>query len=343
MAPVLAGTILHRDRAEQGWIEVEDARVARLGRGAPPAEPAATGWVVPAPVNAHTHVGDAFLRRRPGKPRTVGELVGPGGWKHRHLADADPAAQDDGIRSCTEEMAACGTSTFLDFREGGVEGVRLLRDLDLPVPPRILGRPARGGADEREVEAVLADADGVGLSGMRDMGSRDIEAWAEACHEAGKPFAVHVSEARRDDVDAVVALRPAFVVHMTQATPRDLDALAHARIPIVLCPRSNAWFGMQPPLAAMLEAGCTVALGTDNAMLQDGDIWKEAQAARALVPDAPVEEVLRMATHHGRTLAGLPDPLTRGAAADVVVLPEPPLAGPGPSRPGFTVPAEAGQ
>lgn len=327
MADTFAGRILLREWEPHGWVTVEGGRVLAWGRGQPPEEPRATGWIVPAPVNAHTHVADAWLRDEPGKPDTVAQLFGPDGWKNQRLASGDPSAMAAGAERYADEMAAVGTTAFLDFREGGAPGVRWLRDLELPVRPVVLGRPARGGADEREVEAVLDAADGVGLSGVRDMRARDIEAWAEACHERRKPFGIHVSEDARDDMDLVLSWQPTFVVHMTQARSQDLEDAADARLPVVVCPRSNARFGWTSPVAAMLEAGCTVAVGTDNGMLQDGDLWAELALLRRAAPDAPVADLLRMATYHGRDLAGLPDPLppARGQPLDAVVLPADPV------------------
>ncbi len=318
MAFVAAGSFVGPDEATPLWFAVEGGRIVEVGKGEPE-HADATGWLVPGPVNAHTHIADTFLRDRPGKPRTIKELVGPGGWKHQQLAKAD-ASQDDGALRLAEEMAAIGTSTFLDFREGGVEGARWLAGLDLPVSPTILGRPGRGGFDEDEAHDLLEVAHGVGLPGMRDMKRRDIEAWAEAAHDARKPFAVHVSEDKRDDLDAVLALEPTFVVHMVHATARDMDALADARLPVVLCPRSNAWFGAKPPAKELAEAGVPLCLGTDNGMLVEGNLLDEAKALRILGLD---EEACMRAMAQGRQLAGLPwQPPSVGDVADIVVLPE---------------------
>ena len=63
-----------------------------------------------------------------------------------------------------------------------------------------------------------------------------------------------------------MSLEPAFVVHMVEATDADILACADAGIPIVICPRSNRFFGKTARAARMLELGAEVALGTDNAM-----------------------------------------------------------------------------
>lgn len=328
--PLFAGKLLLADSAVEGYLEAEGGKVVDWGEGAPPRKPDATGWIAPAPVNAHTHVADAFLRDRPGKPTTVAELVGPGGWKQRHLAQAPAAEVRAGVERYTNEMAAVGVSRFLDFREGGLAGVRLLRSMaaDLPVRPVILGRPATNTFDEAEAKDLLAEADGIGLSALRDFADpADAEAWAEACHRARKPFALHVSEAKREDMQAVLALEPAFLVHAVQATKADLEAVADAGVPVVVCPRSNAYYGHKTPLDRMAAAGVTVCVGTDNGMLQDGDLLAELALLRAWFPQTGLEALLRKATWNGRALAGLPPalPPRRGQALDVVVLPEAPL------------------
>lgn len=340
--PLFAGRLLLGDAAVEGWLEADGGRVADWGEGPAPHKPDATGWICPAPVNAHTHVADAFLRDLPGKPNTVAELVGPGGWKHRNLAHAKADAMRSGIERYAEEMAALGTSRFIDFREGGLGGVVFLRSLaeDLPVQPVIMGRPATNTFVEAEAKQLIRDVDGIGLSALRDFErASDPEAWADLCHKARKPFALHASEAKREDIDAVLALEPDFIVHATQATKADLSRIGDAGVTVVVCPRSNAHYGMKTPLAAMLAAGCTVAVGTDNGMLNDGDLLKELALLHNWFPKVPVETLLRMACWNGRAIAKLPSPLPpkKGQPMDLVVLPDTPFHASGSGKPGFTI------
>jgi cytosine/adenosine deaminase-related metal-dependent hydrolase len=339
--PLFAGRILQRHEAVEGWLELDGGRAVAWGEGPAPERPDATGWIVPAPVNAHTHVADAFLRAAPGKPRTVAELVGPGGWKEQHLRGAQPAQVAAGIQTYAGEMAAIGTAAFLDFREGGVAGARLLRDLapELGAQPVVLGRPAQNAFDEEEAEALLKVADGLGLSARRDFADpADVEALAEAAHARRKTFALHVSEARHEPIEPILALEPGFLVHCTQATKADLEAIADHEVAVAVCPRSNAHFGMKTPLRRLREAGVTVAVGTDNGMLQDGNLLAELALLKQWDPRAEVEELLRMATWNGRGLARLPPawPPRKGAPPDLVVLPEDPFPALADTRPGFT-------
>jgi cytosine/adenosine deaminase-related metal-dependent hydrolase len=344
--PLFAGRVLLRHEAVEGWLEVREGRAAAWGEGPAPERPDATGWIVPAFVNAHTHVADTFLRGVPDKPRTVAELVGPGGWKQQHLRGADPAKVADGIGAYVGEMAAIGTTAFLDFREGGVPGARLLKDLaaDLDAQPVVLGRPAKNDFDASEADALLKVADGIGLSARRDFDDPDdLESWVEAAHARRRTVALHASEARHEPIEPILTLEPDLLVHCAQATKADLEAMADQGVPVAVCPRSNAYFGLKTPIRRMRDAGLAVAVGTDNGMLQDGNLLAELALLRQWDSSLAVEDLLRMATWSGRDLAKLPPawPPRRDVPLDLVVLPEDPLPQASSRKPGFTGTVEA--
>ena len=64
---------------------------------------------------------------------------------------------------------------------------------------------------------------------------------------------------------------------MVKATTNDLAIVADHNIPVVICPRSNAYFNLRPNVLAMKNVGITLMLGTDNAMITPPDIVQEAQ------------------------------------------------------------------
>lgn len=341
--PTFSGRLLLADDVLEGTVEVEGGKVVAWHEGELDAKATARGWIVPSPVNAHTHVADAFARDLPGKPDTVHALVGPGGWKMTQLARATPAQVAQGMRRYVGEMAALGTTRFLDFREGGLAGVRTLRALadDLAVEPFILGRPLQNDFDAEEAALLMAEADGIGLSAHRDFADPDhVEAWADACRKAGKPFALHASEAQEEDLESIVGLGPAFLVHCTRASKDRLAAVADAGVPIVVCPRSNLHYGMKTPLDRMRAAGVTVAVGTDNGMLNTGDLMAELSLLKSWFPAVPTADLLRMATVHARALVGPPArlPPRAGDIADFIVLPREPLSPAASHKPGFVVP-----
>ncbi len=333
---------------------IENGKLVDWGDGDPGDAPDAVGWIMPPLVNAHTHVADAFLRGQRGMPTSIPELVGPGGWKHHQLALARKERAAGGVVRYTSEMAEAGVSHFVDFRENGISGAQFLADLrdqaewaeaegiqPLPAEPLIFGRPNLHDFDADEAEDLLELVDGIGISGMRDFPDpNDIAAWAEAAHKAGKPWAVHLSEDRHDALEGVMALQPDHVVHMVHAMAGDLRMASDVGLPIVACPRSNAFFGHDAPLQQMLEAGCLVAFGTDNGMLQTGDLFEEAAHAKRLVRGIDDETLLRMMSHHGRVVAGLPEwDLQRGRNVDVICVDQNPFPIPGMDRPALQYPA----
>jgi cytosine/adenosine deaminase-related metal-dependent hydrolase len=44
-------------------------------------------------------------------------------------------------------------------------------------------------------------------------------------------------------VNALLELNPDFIVHGNEMTDEDMEDIADAGIPVVICPRSNAFFG----------------------------------------------------------------------------------------------------
>ncbi len=273
---------------EEGWITLDDAsgEVLDRGRSSPPKPPAARGVVIPAPVNAHTHAGDAFLRGRVPDGLSLAQVVAPPhGFKHRMLREADRAEIVAGIRRFAQECARAGTLAVLDFREGGVEGVRTLREgfADVDVIARGFGRPDTH--DDADADMVLAEADGLGVSAMRDVGLTRARDLARAARAAGRAFALHASEHTREAIDPILELAPDFLVHMCAATDTDIAKVAQADVAVVICARSNARFGLVPRVPALFDAGCRVALGTDNAMFQSGNLFADLALLMARHPE----------------------------------------------------------
>ena len=239
----------------------------------------------PAFVNAHSHMGDAFIERVP-PGLSVAQLVGPkNGLKSRMLASTVPSVKASGMAIYLRAARAAGISRTIDFREEGVPGMRMARDAvtglessgEPPLRPFLLARPAEG----ETLRSVIREADGLGLSSARDVPPGTAGRWAAQAHRAGKPLALHVSEGRREDIAAVLRLRPSLLVHLCRASRSDLEQVASARVPVAVCPRSNAYFGLKSPVRAMLDLGIRVCLGTDNAMLATPDLLEEARLLAA--------------------------------------------------------------
>ncbi|HUR69979.1 MAG TPA: amidohydrolase family protein [Candidatus Thermoplasmatota archaeon] len=284
---------------EDGWILIDGRRVVDAGQGRPPQTPEARGLVLPALVDAHTHVGDRVGRGTLPPGLSLDALVKPpDGLKHRLLRETPRAALVAGMREARAELRAAGTRAFVDFREGGLDGARMLREAG-DAPRAVSMARCAGAWDDAEAEAVLREADGIGLSGLGDVPSDVPERAAAVASRRKKRFALHLSEARREDVPRALALRPDFLVHVCAYEHDDLARIAAARVPVVLCPRSNARFGRAPDAPAMLDAGIALALGSDNAMFHRLDVLEDARLLARLYPAVPVHAWLDAAIAGG--------------------------------------------
>ncbi len=320
----VSGSFYDGRRFRSGTVGWDDGVIveARSGRAH---DPLAEGLVVPGLWNSHTHLGDAVVTQE--LRGTIEELVAPPhGLKHRILANAKDSAVVAAMRRAMATMLRTGTTGFSDFREGGLKGLKLLYAAVAALPLRgiALGRPAGLTYDAREVAAILRVSDGIAVSSYVDWPGSDIEKLAADVRREKKIFAIHCSERIREDIDKVLGLSPTFLVHMVQATNDDLIRCADAKIPIVVCPRSNAFFGLTPDIPGMVDAGVELRLGTDNAMINVPSMLRETEFAYRVARmkgDVSAREIVEMAMRGTRTA----DPDAAGAIrvgerADLVVL-----------------------
>ena len=250
--------------------------------------------IVPAFVNAHTHIGDSIAKEA-GGGLSLEELVAPpDGLKHRLLRAASREELVAGMRTSLEFMQQAGTAACLDFRENDVEGVEMLADAASGLEIDAYSF-ARGS-----VEAMEA-GDGFGASGAND-GTFDRE--RRATRRAGKPFGIHAGEVDASDIHPALDLEPDFLVHMVHPEPVHLDRLADSEIPVVVCPRSNLVTDVGLSPYAELNERTMLALGTDNVMLNSPSMFREMEFLAKLT-ELPAAEILRMATINGAEIADL--------------------------------------
>ncbi|MCG3222839.1 MAG: amidohydrolase family protein [Candidatus Heimdallarchaeota archaeon] len=148
--------------------------------------------LIPGFVNAHVHVGDAYL-----KDHTYGlsldEVVGPTGIKYKKLSSSTTEEKISSIRNSLEMQVSNGFTSFIDFREGGLQGINLLKEslVDFPIRGLILGRP-----DNKDpLVEISQQSDGTGFP---DVFSLDDVLCEEANilkeNKVGHLCAIHVSE-----------------------------------------------------------------------------------------------------------------------------------------------------
>jgi cytosine/adenosine deaminase-related metal-dependent hydrolase len=276
------GKILTPDGFVSGFLEFEhNQKGGDIRKGIPPVKPVAEGLIIPTCINAHTHIGDSFIRKKKQDlPHNVKELVAPpAGLKYRLIKEASEQEIIDGIHDSLTEMTMAGTSCFCDFREGGLIGVFQLRKAlkNFRINSVILSRPLRMTYDKEELDWLLQNSDGVGLSSISDWEPSEIKKIARHTQRKKKLFALHASEVEREDIDQVLDLHPNFLVHMIAATEADLTRVKDVGIPITVCPRSYRFFHLKFDLGRMKKTGVTILLGTDNAMINTPDVLEEVR------------------------------------------------------------------
>ena len=305
---IVEGTILRGPEFEpvEGRVVVEDGEIRRIEE----ASVDSSNVVLPAFVNAHTHIGDSIAKEA-GGGLSLDELVAPpDGLKHQLLRQASREEKVAAMRRSIRFMQTTGTTAFLEFREGGVEGVYALREAaeGLDVEPVIFGRET--------VEAMEA-AEGFGASGARD---GDFSRERNATAREGKLFGIHAGERDATDINPALDLDPDFLVHVVHPEELHLDRIEDSEIPIAVCPRSNLVTGVGIPPIRELHERTTVALGTDNVMLNSPSMFREMEFAAKLA-DVSARDVLEMATRNGAKIAGLDCGLVEeGRPAKLLVL-----------------------
>jgi len=283
--------------------------------------------LIPGFINAHTHIGDSI-----GKDvtlnRTVDEKIHPVfGVKSKILKNTSQENLSIFMKNTCHSMLRKGITTFVDFREGGLNGVILLKKAlsDILIRPIILGRlefyqkPTEIRKNQpfptekiSELDALLKKCDGLGISGANEHSTSVLNHYSKTT----KLRAIHSSETQqsistskkitgKSEAARALLMKPHFLVHMTFASKSDLVAVAKKSQGIVICPRANSSLAEGiPDIEMMQKAGCTLALGTDNVMINSPDmfremdfLWKATMGIHKKRIDP--KEILKMATVNG--------------------------------------------
>ncbi len=310
-------TVLYGEELEEfrGYVVVKDGIIEELGEGkysGGGCENVDGGIISPSFTNTHVHLGDSAGMDL-GAYLSIGERVGKKGVKYK--AHRRPDARE-AISATLGSMKKSGTTAFCDFREGGREGIELVRSVQ-NMAARILGRPLGD-------EDIMEFCDGLGISSIADYTDEKLKRMLQS--RKGKLVGMHAGEAR-DDVLEALEIDPDFVVHLTNAGKVGLGEVFERKIPIVLCPRANASFGVgTPDLKSIFNSDCLVALGTDNVMANTPSMLREMEFTwklyRGLYKDHSFDAkaVLQAATINGRKILGLPNnSIKEGNQADFIV------------------------
>ena len=280
--------------------------------------------VIPGFINSHTHIADSI-----GKDITLNSTVNQKihpmfGIKSKILKNTSNEYLSTFMKNTCHSMIQKGITTFVDFREGGLDGAILLKKVvdDLPIRTILLGRlDFHQSTSEikknspfpkekiRELPSLLKICDGIGISGANEHSTSVLHSYSKT----KKLRAIHSSETiesvqkskritGKSETLRALSLKPDFLIHMTHASKKDLDVTSKKTRGIIICPRANSSLSEGiPDIEKMQNAGCLLGLGTDNVMINSPDmfremdyLWKVTMGIKKKRIDP--KEILKMAT-----------------------------------------------
>ena len=241
--------------------------------------------VVPGFINGHTHIADAFI-----KDQTYGlsleEAVGSKGIKHSKLNSSLSNEKIQSMRNSLELLVKNGYTTFIDFREEGKQGIKLLKDelRNFPIRGIILGRQNKN----EKLSDIFEEADGLGFSdvfSINDKLADEIKLLKES--DSKKIVTIHASESMevisesltlfgKPDIEKICDYSIFdFVVHATYSNENDLHILKKKNMHVICCPISNLYHGLKfPPINLILKNNVLLGLGTDNVFCCNPDPFR---------------------------------------------------------------------
>ena len=305
----VSGEILTKDGFESGYIAFEKSKIVETGKGNSPKKPICKGLIVPTFVNAHTHIGDSFIREKNIElPKNIEELVAPpNGLKHKLLKETSDEDIIEGMEKSLDTMIKSGTNYFCDFRENGILGISQLKAaLQLwKINSLILSRPDSLDYNKNEIDLLLKNSDGIAISSISDWNYSELTKISRDARQKNKIFALHASERTREKMDDILNLKPNFLVHMLKASESDLIRAKENKIPIIVCPRANSFYGLKPNFNLLKKVGVNLLLGTDNAMINSPVILDEIHYIKSISKDFSITELLNMITFGARKVLNL--------------------------------------
>ena len=234
--------------------------------------------LVPGLINSHIHIGDSFAKEQ-GFNKPLKQVVAPpNGIKHLLLNKTPKEEILRGIKKSILEILSNGITSFIDFREGGVDGLKILYEAierEKIINSLVLGRYR----EKEEIKKIFQLADGIGLPSYKNI-HPEIKKVLRKCKEvSGKIVACHVAELERDN-DLMIQIFDDNVVdifiHGTHFIEKDLELLKQKQNSLILCPRCNGYFGAGfPPINKILKLKIPLAIGTDNVMANSPDLFEE--------------------------------------------------------------------
>ncbi|MCP3951928.1 MAG: amidohydrolase family protein, partial [Desulfobacterales bacterium] len=302
------------------------------------------GALLPALVNAHTHLELSCFKDKINCDNGFGPWVQELLQLRENYTPADMiAGAERGIR----EILATGTGAVCEISSLGLT-FEIVSDSGLLGLwcREVLGNAAGSPAIEPDIErAKPADRIASSLAGHAPHTTSPelLKQLSQAAKKRKLPFSIHLSESSEEmefigsgrghwadflisrgidfsnwDLPArspvayldklSILDKHSLAVHVLRADPADLDILQQRRTNICLCPRSNqALHGCLPDIPAMLARGLKPCLGTDSlASSPSLDLFDEMAFVASHYDSIDPVQIFAMATINGATALNLP-------------------------------------
>jgi len=254
--------------------------------------------LIPGLINSHTHIGDSIAKDIALDKDPDSKINPIFGIKQKILKETEPSKLIHYMRKTVKSMLKKGITTFVDFRESGLDGVLLMQKAlsNIPIRSIVLGRIEYYQSKEQikkntpipqsyqnQIDILLKNCDGIGISGSNENSDSSLKQFSKTkkiraihCAETKQSYLKSKQTTRKTEPMRSILLKPDFLVHMTYATKSDLKFVSKKIKGIVVCPRANASLAEGiPDVVQMLKAKCNVAIGTDNVMINSPDMFRE--------------------------------------------------------------------
>jgi len=254
--------------------------------------------LIPGLINSHTHIGDSIAKDIALDKDPDSKINPIFGIKQKILKETEPRKLIYYMRKTVKSMLKKGTTTFVDFREGGLDGVLLMQKAlsNIPIRSIILGRIEYYQSKEQikrnmpipqsyqnQIDTLLKNCDGIGISGSNENSDSVLKQFSKIkkiraihCAETKQSYLKSKQITKKTEPERCLLLKPNFLVHMTYASKRDLRLVSKKIRGIVVCPRANASLAEGiPNIIQMMEMNCNITIGTDNVMINSPDLFRE--------------------------------------------------------------------
>ena len=162
------------------------------------------------------------------------------GIKQKILRETEPKKLIHFMRKTVKSMLKKGTTTFVDFREGGLDGVLLMQKVlsNTPIRSIILGRIEYYQSKDQirrnipipqsyqnQIDQLLKNCDGIGISGSNENSDSSLKQFSKIkkiraihCAETKQSYLKSKQTTRKTEPKRSMLLKPDFLVHMTYAS-----------------------------------------------------------------------------------------------------------------------------